>query len=148
MYLDNNGKFSIKKFFSRYLSGGGSLDIYRDVSRKRLFLSHSPKNSSDLYSDRLLSKMNSYQRAVEFIKKEQVSIDALMEAHRLLNPHEKSFGRIRTSESVVAGKTKYPYFPPSPKELHGLRCFSTELSKKTVLSNRRITLNFLNIGGI
>jgi len=30
---------------------------------------------------------------------------------------------------------------------HG-RCFSTELSKKTVLSNRRITLNFLNIGGI
>jgi cytochrome oxidase assembly protein ShyY1 len=28
------------------------------------------------------------------------------------------------------------------------RCFSTELSKKTVLSNRRITLNFLNIGGI
>ena len=28
------------------------------------------------------------------------------------------------------------------------RCFSTELSKKPVLSNRRITLNFLDVGGI
>ena|GEM_PF-1126460 len=156
-------KFRVAKGGGHFLQGKNAEPITNLINRLDALSTQLSRAYlyPDLFFDEILTDKNAAENKylhsrilAKLILNKNKDIDGLL-YHSVLNEGSKNIALPASKADELIGlehtilvkiKKAYPYGLFLTEQIN--RCFSTELSKKTVLSNRRITLNFLNIGGI
>ena len=108
---------SHQQFTSRYLGGVCSLREGRGLSRKRLGLMQLGLDRTDELAEAVVSQTNRYLQVVDMLKATPLTLDCLLEAHKLLEQHHAKAGQFRTVQNWVGGKSpdKAHIVPPPPE---------------------------------
>ncbi|CAM4062730.1 Fic family protein [Pseudoalteromonas byunsanensis] len=111
--------FDLNFFLSRLVAGDKSLKEFRSVSRKRLALVSSKIGYIDPEAQELIEQMHRYSKARDLMLSEpKITLDLLLEVHRLVEAQHRDSGKIRTKPNWVGGESPLnAYYVSPPPEM-------------------------------
>ncbi|MBQ4846910.1 Fic family protein [Pseudoalteromonas sp. MMG005] len=117
--LEAPQNFDLNFFLSRLVAGSKSLKESRSVSRKRLALVSSKIGYIDPEAQELIEQMRRYNKAKELMRSEsKITLDLLLEVHKLVESEHRNSGKIRTKANWVGGETPInAYYVGPPPEM-------------------------------